>query len=579
MDTYSKYKDAFQFQPGGAASQKMVGDAIDSAFAEQRLREDQALKRRESALRQQVYQMKLSNALMDDMNDLNITSQTGQKGIDTFLNNAGRSLADYGGYLTTQLKDTGDYDTYANEMSKLKSQVGYLKNVEKGAKLFVDNANKMMADGELSDFTDNDVLMMAMDFERGAPNGKFETVDGQLEFVSRTPPSEQHPEGKEYRVAVSEFAKLNDKLLKKEDIDTSIEGAMKVQTSVGGNVLGFDEKAIGNDGSVNLSAKDIALDNLDTIVSQNGNEDDKIIRKKRSLLVDHFGLTKDETLALAQTQIDPANLSAEEKDDGVRTMLDRKLRDEWINRARGIYGINTEKVQNLKQSRGKYYLDTQDQFSNIADVTSIQNNLPNMTYKNQDGSDVMSGSYQGIAVTDGDKRTTESLDQFKTRDPMGYQKDLFNSLVNKGFHNPQPVFGQVSQAMLDRIAAEKNDEEKAKLVKKAIEIQTQPIGYRITNHKLTSIQRPKEDIIIRFDDDLNTQWRKVGQAHGLAPTEWLPRFKPGTNDPIQAAQGRGRDIKISLANQYPEFDVNNDGALDATEFEAVKKRYPNVFNQ
>ena len=575
MDTYSKYKDAFQYAGGGMKSQQMVGAAIDSAFEEQRKMQEEARKRNESKLRQGLYQVKISQALQDDMDDLNLTGITGAQGVDSVMNQAGRSMADYGAFLTSELKRTGNYDTYANEMSKLRSQVKHLGNIQNGVKLFSTNANKLLADGELSSFTSDDALMMAADFERGAPNGKFETVNGQLEWVSKTPPSEQHPEGKEYRIAASEFSRLNDKLLKKEDIDTIISGSMGVQKGNSGNILSFDQAATGEDGRPGLSAKDIALDSLDTVLAANGAEDEKILRQKRALMMDHFGATKEDTLKMAQTMLDPNTLSNEEKADGVRTELDRQVRNNWTDRAQGLYGINSDAVQRYDQAKGRYYLETQDQYANIADVKDIQRNLGNMTYKNQDGADVLSGSYQGRVVEKQGKDGTAignimPLDQYKKEYRNEYSRELQNSLMKKGFHNPIPVMGKVSQATLDQIAAEKDETKKQKLIQEAIAIQSQPIGFRVTNHKLTDRQRPQEDVVVYLDDDLNTQWEKIGMANGLNPMEWLPRTKPNTNDLIESRQGPG--VGLTEEEYFKDEEMKKG-------LERYKQKYPNLFKE
>ena len=47
-NTYQKYRDAYKYQSGGAEEQRMVGDAVDAALEEGRLRRQRAAQRRAS---------------------------------------------------------------------------------------------------------------------------------------------------------------------------------------------------------------------------------------------------------------------------------------------------------------------------------------------------------------------------------------------------------------------------------------------------------------------------------------------------------------------------------------------------
>jgi hypothetical protein len=198
-----------------------------------------------------------------------------------------------------------------------------------------------------------------------------------------------------------------------------------------------------------------------------------------------------------------------------------------------------------------------------------------MTYKNQDGADVLSGSYQGRAIEKQGKDGTVignimPLDQYKKEYRNEYSRELQNSLMKKGFHNPIPVMGKVSQATLDQIAAEKDETKKQKLIQEAIAIQSQPIGFRVTNHKLTDRQRPREDVIVYLDDDLNTQWEKIGMANGLNPMEWLPRTKPNTNDLIESRQGPG--VGLTEEEYFKDEEMKKG-------LERYKQKYPNLFKE
>ena len=137
MDTYSKYKDAFKYAPGSAAVQQMVGQSIDAAIEEGEQKRKDAEERAANRRKSEILNYSFAKQKAKDLDDLNVMGDTASTDYNEMLTASSRQIADYAGYLNKELKRTGDYDTYAIEMAKLKTQVGALKNVKTGVNEFL----------------------------------------------------------------------------------------------------------------------------------------------------------------------------------------------------------------------------------------------------------------------------------------------------------------------------------------------------------------------------------------------------------------------------------------------------------
>ena len=137
MNTYEKYKDAFKYAPGSATVQQMIGKTIDKTFDDAKQRRKESEEREANRRKTEILNYQFAQQRAKNMEDLYIVGDTASKDFNEVLVSGSRQLADYAGYLNKELKRTGDYDTYASEMAKLKSQVSQMKTVKGGINDFL----------------------------------------------------------------------------------------------------------------------------------------------------------------------------------------------------------------------------------------------------------------------------------------------------------------------------------------------------------------------------------------------------------------------------------------------------------
>ena len=336
MDTYSKYKDAFKYAPGSAAVQQMVGDSIDTSIEEGKQKRKDAEERAANRRKSEILNYSFAKQKAKDLDDLNVMGDTASTDYNEMLTTSSRQIADYAGYLNKELKRTGDYDAYATEMAKLKTQVGALKNVKTGVNEFLNAYQTGKIDKSLSTYNSEGLIAMAEDMLNGSPEGGWQNIDGQQVWVGKT------VQGEPYRVSASEFQNLSKRLQKKEDVNTLIKDAIKVNTGSDGNVLSFDQAPSGDNGALGVSASEIAETALDNLIkSAPGNKDQKVA----SLLVDHFGYTRKEADALTNESVE------DEKGNFIGNRAEEVLSGLWLDKARSMYGINQVAVNNEKRRK------------------------------------------------------------------------------------------------------------------------------------------------------------------------------------------------------------------------------------
>lgn len=346
MDTYSKYKDAFKYAPGSAAVQQMVGDSIDRSIEEGKQKRKDAEERAANRRKSEILNYSFAKQKAKDLDDLNVMGDTASTDYNEMLTTSSRQIADYAGYLNKELKRTGDYDAYATEMAKLKTQVGALKNVKTGVNEFLNAYQTGKIDKSLSTYNSEGLIAMAEDMLNGSPEGGWQNIDGQQVWVGKT------VQGEPYRVSASEFQNLSKRLQKKEDVNTLIKDAIKVNTGSDGNVLSFDQAPSGDNGALGVSASEIAETALDNLIkSAPGNKDQKVA----SLLVDHFGYTRKEADALTNEPVE------DEKGNFIGNRAEEVLSGLWLDKARSMYGINQVAVNNEKRRKQDQYYQHQKQ--------------------------------------------------------------------------------------------------------------------------------------------------------------------------------------------------------------------------
>ena len=139
---------------------------------------------------------------------------------------------------------------------------------------------------------------------------------------------------------------------KKEDVDGLIDDAIKVNVGSDGNILSFDQAPAGEDGTLGVSASEVAETALDNLIkSAPGNKDQKVA----SLLVDHFGYTRKEADALANEPVE------DEKGNFIGNRAEEVLKGLWLDKARSMYGINQVAVNNEKRRKQDQYYQHQQQ--------------------------------------------------------------------------------------------------------------------------------------------------------------------------------------------------------------------------
>ena len=206
MDTYSKYKDAFKYAPGSAAVQQMVGDSIDRSIEEGKQKRREAEERAANRRKSEILNYQFAKQKARDLEDLNIMGDTASTDFNEMLTTGSRQIADYAAYLNKELKRTGDYDTYASEMAKLKTQVSSMKGVKTGVNDFLNAYQTGKIDKSISSYNSEGLIAMAEDMLNGSPEGGWQNINGQQVWVGKT------VTGDTYRVAASEFQNLSKKL-------------------------------------------------------------------------------------------------------------------------------------------------------------------------------------------------------------------------------------------------------------------------------------------------------------------------------------------------------------------------------
>ena len=325
---YSKYKDAFKYAPGSAAAQQMIGNSIDSAFAEGRLKRQEARRAKELRMKENLYNYRIGKEMAKDMDDLRIMGDTSSQDFNNVLQNGSRQIADYAGYLRNELKRTGDYNAYAEGMAKLKGEVTQMAGLKNSFNVLAEAYENGTANNTLSAYNSADLLANIEHMVAGGGGGSFGRVDGQQVWQGI------NANGDPYTIATSQFENLAKKLQKKDDINALLANSVKANRTPQGNILSFDQKPIGVDVTAGKSARELAEMELEALLAKTpGNKD----RKAAAILVDHFGDTRE----LADARFDPANNTTDpDGPDGYKY-----LKEKWLERAESLYGVNQQAVQ------------------------------------------------------------------------------------------------------------------------------------------------------------------------------------------------------------------------------------------
>jgi hypothetical protein len=141
---YDFWSKEFEYKPGGAKSQQMIGQAIDESIEERRLMADRAEAKRDRQLKRDILNYNYAQKMAQDMDDLNIMPTAGVQGMDEIMTAAGRSIADQAAYLNKELKRTGDMTSYSAAMARLKGEVSSIKNMDQEAKSFLGAVNTLL---------------------------------------------------------------------------------------------------------------------------------------------------------------------------------------------------------------------------------------------------------------------------------------------------------------------------------------------------------------------------------------------------------------------------------------------------
>lgn len=501
---YDFWSKEYEYAPGSAKAQKMVGSGIDSALAERRLMADRAAQKRDRELKRNILNYNYAQKMAADMDDLNIVPTAGVRGMDEIMTAAGRQIADQAAYLNSELKRTGDYDSYSQAMARLKSDVRNVKNMDKGAAEFLGLVNTAMENGTFSDYNSPELLGIAEDMRRGSPKGRFENVNGLTTWVSET------VDGKPYSIAASEFGELSKKLQSKDDIDTILKTSVNLNAGADGNIIGFDAEPTGFGGQ-GLSAADMAYNSLTDIINQAGPGNKE--RKSAAILVDHFGVPREVAKDMFTQVIDEDRLTPQEKADGIVTEGDRLLQQKWLDKARSMYSINQKAVNVERRAQQTQFEAYKDRRDNRRDVANTINNLPDATVNNKNENDPLSQQYM----------FKEEL----VNNPGKFFNDVQVSLVEKGFNNPKPIYSEPS------IDADGNY------------VPSRFLGFEIVNEKLPQARRTPVKLLIEDFNDMNNVYKKIYAATGVESFGRKPipaGLKTGTNDPLTEMQGIGQNI-------------------------------------
>ena len=318
---YDFWAKEHEWKGGGMKDRQLTNRSIDQAMAERRLLTDRTRAEQDRQLKRNIMNYNMGKAITKDQDDLYIPGDSGAGGFDAIVQQTSRNIADHAAHLAQEVQRTGDYATYAREMSKLKGQVTDVKALKGTAVDLMTTFNTMNEEGTLSNYVSADLRAAIMDMQSSDPTGEFKTIDGKEFWVSET------VTGKPYQFALSEMKNLKRKLVAKQDVDGIIEGSMKVQTTPSGNILGFYQGAPGIDGVQGTSAAQFALDALDDTLDQDPENRHRLVG---ALLSDNFGYTEEQAKRLLNEGYDKAY--------GV-------LQREWVDKAKSMYGVNSKAVQ------------------------------------------------------------------------------------------------------------------------------------------------------------------------------------------------------------------------------------------
>jgi len=508
---YDFWSKEYEYAPGGANVQRMVGKSVDSTLAERRLMEDRAAQRKDRELKRNILNYNYAQKMASEMDDLNIVPTTGVRGMDEIMTAAGRQIADQAAYLNSELKRTGDYDSYSQAMARLKSDVTNVKNMDKGAAEFLGLVNTAMENGTFSDYNSANLLGIAEDMRRGSPKGHFENINGLTTWVSET------VDGKPYSIAASEFGELGKKIQSKDDVDTILKTSINLNKGANGNIIGFDADPAGFGGQ-GLSGADLAYNSLTDIINQAGPGNKE--RKSAALLVDHFGIPRDSAKELFLQVIDEDRLTPQEKADGVITEGDRLLQQKWLDKARGMYGINQKAVNVEKRAQQTQFETYKDRIDNRKDVESTISNMPDATINNKDENDPLSQQYM--------------FKEDMVNNPGKFFSNVQTSLIEKGFNNPKPIYSEPTIDAAGNV------------------IPSRFLGFDIVNEKLPQSRRTPVRLLLEDFNNMDNVYKKMYAATGMESfsREAIPAgMKTGTNDPLTEMQGIGQaQINNDFAN-------------------------------
>ena len=517
---YDFWSKKNEFAAGGAKEQQMIGAAIDRSIAERRLMADRAEARRDRQLKRDILNYNYAQKMAQDMDDLNIMPTAGVQGMDEIMTAAGRSIADQAAYYNRELKRTGDMASYSAAMAKLKGEVRNVKNMDEEAKAFIGAYNTALESGNLSDYTSPELIAMAEDMRRGSPKGRFENINGVTTWVSET------VDGKPYKVAASQFGELRKRMQAKDDIDTLIKSSIKLNKNSDGNILSFDEAPKGIDGGIGLSAADLSNNQLVDLINSAGPGNKE--RKSAALLVDHFGINRSKAKELMAQVIDEDQLTDQEKADGIVTEGDRLLQQKWLERSRGLYGINQKAVNVERRAAQTQYETYKERIDNRRDVASTHANLPNLTVNNMDENNVFS------------KNAIKGLREERFTNPAAFNQKVLVGLNEMGFNAPKPLYSK-AQTIYD--PKDPNADENG-----VVSIPSRLLGYQIVNEKLPASRRTPVNLLVEDFNNLDDVYRKIYAAQGLESFSRDrrlvdPRIKRNTfNDPVTEMGAIGQDI-------------------------------------
>ena len=489
---YDFWSKEDEWKGGGMKDRALTGRAIDKTMAERRLLTDRTRAEQDRQLKRSIMNYNMGKSITKDMDDLNIKGDSGAGGFDAIVQQGSREMADYAAHLTKELQRTGDYASYSRAMSGLKAQVGDMRALKGDVTKFLTTANAMNEGGTLSNYVSADLRAAYMDMQSDEPNGSFQVIDGVQTWVGET------VTGKPYKIASSEFKNITDRLVAKQDVNAILGGAMKVQTSTGGNILGFDEKARGLDGAEGMSAADFASNALKNAIDSKGPENRH--RMAGALLTDNFGYTEEEA----------KNLLAGGWDGAYKI-----LQQAWNDQARSQYGINSKAVNVEKRAQQTQYEQYKEKLDNRRDVQSTIDHLPLATHKNNDENDAISANYQFKGE--------------RENDPEKWSQDVKNSLVQKGFNTPKPLLENGGKPIMDLESP--NGFRMPRVV-----------GYEIINEKLPANRRTPVQLMFTDWDNMPNVWEKIYAATGVESFSAGAGFKDYTNDPLSQSQGRAQRI-------------------------------------